>query len=453
MTPIRRKLLYIFRGSLLRLRVTWDRDRTLTLSVGVHVDRTDAKGSPMWDGSRCRLRTFHGPDRMPAATINKMLDDLEAKIDRAFYSLEVRDLVPTPKDLRRMLDSDRPGGADVATEFDRFIAEGERRNEWAPNTSKSVRQVRNLLLKFRPDIRFRDFDESLIDDFVDYQHSHKLSDKKYKRSEAGYSNACIKKNCRVLRWFLRWAYSRHLIAHDLAHEAPASVKTIARPVIFLTWDELTRVENLPLDDRPLHAQARDFFCFCCFTSLRFSDAHALRHTDIGPDAFRIVTRKTATPLTIDLNTHSRRILDKYRDADPVYALPRISLNTINRCLKEIGRIAGIDTPVTFAQYFGSQRIDKTFPKHEVLSSHCARRTFIVNALSLGIAPAIVMKWTGHSEYSAMRPYIDIADDIRRDSMRLFDTPATVGHAAETDTTTTTETATATETDTTAQPIK
>ena len=45
-----------------------------------------------------------------------------------------------------------------------------------------------------------------------------------------------------------------------------------------------------------------------------------------------------------------------------------------------------------------------------------RRTFIVNALSLGITPNIVMKWTGHSDYKAMKPYIDIVDSIKASSM-------------------------------------
>ena len=49
-----------------------------------------------------------------------------------------------------------------------------------------------------------------------------------------------------------------------------------------------------------------------------------------------------------------------------------------------------------------------------------RRSFIVNALSLGITPNIVMKWTGHSDYKAMKPYIDIVDSIKASSMTKFD---------------------------------
>ena len=31
-----------------------------------------------------------------------------------------------------------------------------------------------------------------------------------------------------------------------------------------------------------------------------------------------------------------------------------------------------------------------------------------------------MKWTGHSDYKAMRPYIDIAEKTKVDAMKLID---------------------------------
>ena len=49
-----------------------------------------------------------------------------------------------------------------------------------------------------------------------------------------------------------------------------------------------------------------------------------------------------------------------------------------------------------------------------------RRTFICFALSSGIPPQVVMKWTGHSDYQAMKPYIAIAEKTKADAMKLFD---------------------------------
>lgn len=34
---------------------------------------------------------------------------------------------------------------------------------------------------------------------------------------------------------------------------------------------------------------------------------------------------------------------------------------------------------------------------KLVGTHTGRRTFIVNALSMGITPNVVMKWTGHMD--------------------------------------------------------
>ena len=83
---------------------------------------------------------------------------------------------------------------------------------------------------------------------------------------------------------------------------------------------------------------------------------------------------------------------------------------------EFCKLAGIDEPIRETSYKGSERIDKISPKYELIGTHTGRRTFIVNGLSRGIAPNIMMKWTGHSSYSTMKPYIDIVDSIKAAEM-------------------------------------
>ena len=102
------------------------------------------------------------------------------------------------------------------------------------------------------------------------------------------------------------------------------------------------------------------------------------------------------------------------------ALPVISNQKMNDYLKELAELAEIDEPITQTYYMGKKRIDEVLPKYSLLGTHCGRRTFICNALSLGIPPQVVMKWTGHSDYSAMKPYIDIADEIKATAMEKFD---------------------------------
>ena len=123
-----------------------------------------------------------------------------------------------------------------------------------------------------------------------------------------------------------------------------------------------------------------------------------------------------------MNKHSRSILEKYENVvfEKDKALPVISNQRMNDYLKELAELAGIDEPIRETYYIGNKRIDEVTPKYALLSTHAGRRTFICNALSLGIPANVVMKWTGHSDYKAMKPYIDIADDIKANAMNKFD---------------------------------
>ncbi len=156
-------------------------------------------------------------------------------------------------------------------------------------------------------------------------------------------------------------------------------------------------------------------------SLRYSDVRNLKRSDVKSDHIEVTTVKTADSLNIELNKYSKAILEKYKDIhfENNMALPVISNQKMNDYLKELGELAEINEPVRETYYKGNERIDEVTPKYALLSTHAGRRTFICNALALGIPAQVVMKWTGHSDYKAMKPYIDIADDIKANAMNKF----------------------------------
>ena len=92
---------------------------------------------------------------------------------------------------------------------------------------------------------------------------------------------------------------------------------------------------------------------------------------------------------------------------------------MNDYIKVLGKLIGIDTPQRQVRFKGNQRIEEVHPKWQLLSSHCGRRTFIVNALYLGIPAETIMKWTGHSDYKAMKPYVKIVDELKEREMSKF----------------------------------
>lgn len=426
MTPIKRKLLYIFRGTLLRLRVTWNHGEMITLSVGYHVDKTDAKGKPKWDGSRCRTNTTHGQDKTPASIINKAIEKLEESVENAFLEFEVSDRIPTKDELRNKLT----GKTELHTFFncfDKFIEEGESISQWSQSSVKKMKTLRKLILKYKPDIQFKDIDADLLKNFMAWQTSHavtpaSISDNELIKYKGKYQNDTINRNIKHLKWFLRWAVEKGFMQNLDFMSHKMKYKTSKRPVIFLSWDELMRVYDLDLSSRPELAKTRDMFCFQCFTSLRYSDIINLKWSNVKKDHLEVTTIKTTDAIIIDLNDYSKEILDRYkkddnRGEDNVFK--EKSSQKMNVRIKEIAKLCGIDTPINLVEMYGSKRREITVPKYKLIATHTGRRTFIVNALSMGIPPNIVMKWTGHSDYKAMQPYIDIADDVRKQSMDAF----------------------------------
>lgn len=418
MTPIKRHLLYIFRDTLLRLRITWP-GNSLTLSVGYHVDRTDAKGKPKWDGSRCRINTTHGKDKVSASIINNAIENLEQRIENAFLVFEKADKAPTSQQLKAAINGERDLSEDFFTLYDKFLKEGMDNKYWSVGTLKKLKSRRNLLLQFDPSLTLVSLDNSKLNEYVRYQTENCISKAKDKET---YTNTTIIKNVNLLKWFLRWAERNGYEVNPAYHNFSPSLKTPAKQVIFLDWDELMDVYNHDFSNNPTLDKVRDAFCFCCFTSLRYSDLANLTRDNISGDALHITTVKTADSLTIDLNKYSRAILDKYKDVEfeGNHPLPVISNQKMNDYLKDIARICGINSKVSVTSFVGGSRNTDTVEKWQLISTHCGRRTFICNALALGIPPNVVMKWTGHSDYKAMAPYIDIANGIRKSSMSAFD---------------------------------
>ena len=169
---------------------------------------------------------------------------------------------------------------------------------------------------------------------------------------------------------------------------------------------------------------RDVFAFCAFTSLRYSDVKALRWSDVDETCITVTTQKTTDALRIELNNYSSELISRYVDEafpdDRVF--PVISNQKMNDKLKELGQLCGFCQLIRTTEFRNGKRIDALTPKWKLLSTHAARRTFICNALMMGIAPNIVMRWTGHADYDSMKPYIAIADSVKAKEMEKFNRP-------------------------------
>lgn len=388
----------------LECRCKWDGSRKIVaLSMGYRVD------PDKWiaEAQRCRPNSFHGPGKTPASEINAEIDRYEQAARAVFSRLRdpSREEVASAmrSELGRADRTDLPG---VIQAYRAFCAEQASVKGWSQSTVAKM------------DVTGRHIEDSgLFKTFADINKANLGKYLDYLRTDLDLTDTTAHRQIANLRWFLFWCEDRGYVRREWRSFKP-KFRQPDKPVIFLEWDELMAVWDY---EGPAWLQdIRDIFCFCAFTSLRWSDVHALTWADVGEDALRVTTVKTYDALTIELNKWSREILDRRRGKSDPYVFPRTSNQVMNRELKNICKDCGIDTQVRIVTYQGAARTETVWKKWEVIGTHAARRTFICNALEMGISPTTVMQWTGHSDYKSMRPYIAVADAERARAMTAFD---------------------------------
>ena len=403
----------------IRMRLTFGGKR-IELSTGFRID------ADKWDDAKMRVKSkYSNKQKQTATDINAALSNYEQVVQEVFKEFEVQDLMPTPEQFREKFDwflagkpekeeateKDEPKKADFWEVYDEFVKDRGRTNDWTRATIQKFNALKNHLKGHKEDISFDDMTESGLNDLVDYF-----------RYVKDMRNSTIGKQLGYLKWFLNWAFQKKYFTNPEFMGYNPKLKSTEKEVIYLTGEELEKLMayEIPKGRESLD-RVRDAFLFCCYSGLRHSDIYNLKRSDVHKDYISITTVKTAHSLRIDLNDMTRAILAKYEGIpyEDNKALPVLSNQKMNDRLKELCKLAEIDTPVRVTYYKGNERFDEVYPKYERIGTHAGRRTFICTALSLEIQPDVIMKWTGHRSYKSMMPYIAIADKTKAEAMARF----------------------------------
>lgn len=360
--------------------------------------------------------------------LSKNLNDWENSLSPGFK--------PTTEEMRiqmkRALGDDPEAlrsRRDIYDDLREYLNEGINIQGWAYSTKLKYGTLKNHLKQFKENISYSFFTHDGFNEYMLF-----LQDVK------GMQDVSVKREEKMLKAFLKWAYTKGYNTVKDYRDFNFKDRKTDRPVLYLTSEQLIRLYEweIPKDGEEVEVtdqtgkkkkisveghnslvKVRNIFCFSSFTGLRFSDAMALKKSDVSEDCIRFSTIKTNDPLVVELLPQAKEILDSYSGIEGPNALPSITNQKANEYLKTLFQLFRLDDSVTTIRYIKGKRAVEIQPKWAVMSTHCARRTFIVNALSFGIAPEIVMKWTGHSTYEAMKPYIDIVDSAKSDAMALI----------------------------------
>ena len=326
-------------------------------------------------------------------------------------------------------DGEQPSSKSRTLEqyIEEFINECSVANSWSEATLRMVRTFKHHIVRFKKARNFEYFDRDGLNSFV-----------LYLRETAGLQENSVRKQYKNLLWFVNWAIRKGYTREITIQTYKPKFKLAEKPVIFLDHEELltlykykipkngTKVKlkdhkgneyEKTVEEAGALEKTRDMFCFCAFTSLRYSDMAELRRANIDGDVMHITTQKTHDSLDINLNPMAQAILAKYADLPGDHALPVISNQKMNQYLKNLCELCGLNKPVSETCYRNGRRETEVFPKWAKIGTHAGRRSFICFALATGIPPEIVMKWTGHSDYKSMKPYIDVATKTKSDAMK------------------------------------
>ncbi|MDY3338906.1 tyrosine-type recombinase/integrase [Riemerella anatipestifer] len=397
-------------------RVTYNSNR-INLFSGFRIDRKD------WNENQSLVKNGKtNPNGLTAEEINTNLSNLINDIQTFFIKCQVENNIPDKLELKEYFAQCKDRGNKkkktvIPTEeipeksffevYDHFTDYSGKVNNWTLDTHKKFNALKNHLLSFNKNLTFEDFNSEGLPKLLSYfSNTLKLN------------NVTTKKYLKNIKWFLRFAVKFGYCDNLYFQQFSPKIKTTDKVIIFLSEEEINAIRkyNIPTTKKYLE-RVRDILLFTCFTGLRHSDVEKLKKADVKNGKLYIITKKTSDSIVIELNDISKSILEKYENLDGDKALPVISNQKMNEYLKELGKLAGIDEPINHTYFIGNKRNDESKPKYEYFSSHIGRRTFICLCISKGIPIQVIMKWTGHSDYQSMKPYIDVVDTTREIQMQ------------------------------------
>lgn len=325
-----------------------------------------------------------------AADKNLIIETIIARINNVFVKYRLRD-----KKLSRDLfirEYNRP--SDYATFFD-FVKDHMKKisNRTELTTLNTQMSVIRKLQEFNPDLIFDDITIDWLDSYFSYL-----------RKDLDNNANTAYKNMAIIKKYVLAAYKAGYMTENPFEEW--SIKKITSTCVYLNEKELTTLVSLYNSgelEYKLH-KTLEFFLFMCFSSLHIGDAKKLQLEQFTDDHFTYFRMKLRNskpePIQIPISEPLRHLLSKIvgtRKKGPLFEVIQAD-QTMNRNLKDIAAIAGIDKPIT----------------HKV-----GRHTFATIYLRHTKDLAALKELLGHSDMKETLVYAHVMDESKREGVQCF----------------------------------
>ena len=356
-----------------------------------------------WDADDQRpKRTFSG-----YSTLRGYLTSLAADVEAAYIQLQSKNepfTIDDIKDLvfRQQKRKPEPKVIPFFSFVEDYIARmaGLKTN----TTLKSYKNTRNHLRAFEKTIwpkklSFESFDQAFYSGFTQFL----IQEKKL-------ANNTIGNQIKNLKVFLNDA--TELGINKTFEYKKKKFKKLSEESdsIYLTEAEIQDLFNLNLSEKPSLQRVRDLFIIGCWTGLRFSDFTKLRKENITDEMISVRTQKTDQAVMIPIHPMVKQIFDRYTENKEITLPKAISNQKMNDYLKEIGKKAELDQKISITLNRGIIRDKKIYHKHELLTTHTARRSFATNLYLQGFPAISIMRITGHKSERAFLKYIKVSQE-------------------------------------------
>ena len=296
----------------------------------------------------------------------------------------------------------------------------DKGTNFAHSTAKSLKESMTVWKTFQSETHRR-YDFNDIDMTLYFKYTEWMKARNYAINTYG-------KHIKNLKSILRCAESEGFNQNQKFKDKRFKGTRVEVDSIYLTKEDLDKFRAVDLKEMPQGYQiARDIFLVGCWTAQRISDYNNISKDDIqsytkrtivdvpdpenpGQTKPEIQTRevmyinirqhKTGAKVAVPCSTELKNILERYN-----YQMPHLADQVINRYIKDIGKMAGLDEIVEMVETKGGNKETVKYQKWQLIHSHTARRTGATLMYLAGMDVYDIMKITGHSTPVMLKKYI------------------------------------------------
>lgn len=232
------------------------------------------------------------------------------------------------------------------------------------------------------------------------------------REKQGLSMNYIGKLVKLVKRVLRFSVAQGEEVHSAFRSREFKVLTEEIESIYLNEEEIGLLRHLALDKDTSMGVTRDLFVVGCYTGLRYSDFSKLNQSAImeheGVKMFEVRSQKTGNRVSIPIHPIVKEVMSSRNGHLPPYQSDQL----MNRNLKRLGAMAGLDAPKEMERTEGGTRRATSRPKNELIQTHTARRSFCTNAYLNGLDTLDIMAISGHQTEKNFLRYIKVTREQR-----------------------------------------